>query len=107
MTIGQLVECLTGKVSSLAGSEGDGTAFNTAITVDSVARVLHSMGYQVRWGWGVLLAWCGCGWVGGWVVGCHGWGERGGGGEVRFIPTYLSPLHHSHSGTATRRCTRA
>lgn len=48
MTIGQLVECLTGKVSSLAGSEGDGTAFNTAITVDSVARVLHSMGYQVR-----------------------------------------------------------
>jgi len=47
MTIGQLVECLTGKVSSLAGSEGDGTAFNTAITVDSVARVLHSMGYQV------------------------------------------------------------
>lgn len=48
MTIGQLVECLTGKVSSLAGSEGDGTAFNTAITVDSVARVLHSMGYQVN-----------------------------------------------------------
>ena len=47
MTIGQLVECLTGKVSSLAGSEGDGTAFNTAITVDSVAKVLHSMGYQV------------------------------------------------------------
>jgi len=46
MTIGQLVECLTGKVSSLAGSEGDGTAFNTSLTVDNVARVLHSLGYQ-------------------------------------------------------------
>jgi DNA-directed RNA polymerase II subunit RPB2 len=46
MTIGQLVECLTGKVSSIAGSEGDGTAFNTHITVDRVASVLHSQGYQ-------------------------------------------------------------
>lgn len=46
MTIGQLVECLTGKVAALSGTEGDGTAFNTKITVDAVAQQLHKMGFQ-------------------------------------------------------------
>lgn len=46
MTIGQLVECLTGKVASLSGNEGDGTAFNTKITVDDVAKQLHKLGFQ-------------------------------------------------------------
>jgi len=46
MTIGQLVECLTGKVAALSGHEGDATAFNTAITVESVASQLHRKGYQ-------------------------------------------------------------
>lgn len=77
MTIGQLVECLTGKVSSMAGSEGDGTAFNTAITVDSVARVLHSMGYQVR---GVVLGRVCVVWLWLWVGRERG-GKTGGGRE--------------------------
>jgi len=46
MTIGQLVECLTGKVAALSGHEGDATAFNTAITVESVASQLHRKGFQ-------------------------------------------------------------
>lgn len=46
MTIGQLVECLTGKVAALFGGEGDATAFNSAVTVEGVADKLHKLGYQ-------------------------------------------------------------
>eukprot|EP00968_Pinguiococcus_pyrenoidosus_P001842 scaffold91_cov254-Pinguiococcus_pyrenoidosus.AAC.9 len=45
MTIGQLIECLMGKVSSKAGSEADATAF-AEVTVDDVSKVLHKIGYQ-------------------------------------------------------------
>lgn len=45
MTIGQLIECLVGKVATRHGKEGDGTPF-TSLTVDDVQNRLHSMGYQ-------------------------------------------------------------
>lgn len=70
MTIGQLIECLLGKVraccllqaprslptpapararcvqvASLRGFEGDSTAF-TDVNVDSISRELHSLGFQ-------------------------------------------------------------
>ncbi|KAL0224973.1 hypothetical protein RCL1_002885 [Eukaryota sp. TZLM3-RCL] len=46
MTIGQLVECLLGKVSSLTGAEGDGTPFEPTYTVKSISDRLHDSGYQ-------------------------------------------------------------
>ena len=45
MTIGQLVECLLGKVSALAGTEGDSTPF-ADFNVAEVSSKLHSLGYQ-------------------------------------------------------------
>lgn len=54
MTIGQLIECLLGKVGALSGKEGDGTAFND-LTVDDISRDLHNAGYQKR-GFEVRLA---------------------------------------------------
>lgn len=45
MTIGQLVECLLGKVSAITGDEGDATPF-TSVTVDAIAKTLHKCGYQ-------------------------------------------------------------
>ena len=45
MTIGQLIECLMGKVAAMAGKEADSTAFSDA-TVDKVAEALHNTGYQ-------------------------------------------------------------
>jgi DNA-directed RNA polymerase II subunit RPB2 len=47
MTIGQLVECLQGKVSALTGVEGDGTPF-TDLTVEAISEKLHEFGYQKR-----------------------------------------------------------
>ena len=47
MTIGQLVECLLGKVAALRGMEGDATPF-TDVTVEVVSNALHNMGYQRR-----------------------------------------------------------
>jgi DNA-directed RNA polymerase II subunit RPB2 len=47
MTIGQLVECVMGKVAALMGEEGDATPFTEA-SVDSFCDALHKCGYQQR-----------------------------------------------------------
>lgn len=46
MTVGHLVECLLGKVSSILGNEGDATPFMESLTVDSISSVLKEFGYQ-------------------------------------------------------------
>lgn len=46
MTIGHLIECVLGKVCTLAGEEGDGTAFTGDITVEAVADELKKYGYD-------------------------------------------------------------
>lgn len=49
MTIGQLIECLLGKVSSLNGTEGNGTPFPVAENiVDEISAQLHELRYQKR-----------------------------------------------------------
>ena len=45
MTIGHMVECLSSKVASLTGVEGDATPFNNQKYVD-IANQLHERGYQ-------------------------------------------------------------
>ena len=47
MTIGHLIECLLGKVSALAGTEGDATPFSD-LTVEEVSRQLLTLGFQPR-----------------------------------------------------------
>lgn len=47
MTIGQLVECLMGKVAVFEGKEGDATPF-TDVTVDNISSQLHRHGFQSR-----------------------------------------------------------
>lgn len=46
MTIGQLIECLLGKVSAITGSEGDATPFDSSVRRFSTK--LHELGYQHR-----------------------------------------------------------
>jgi len=48
MTIGQLVECLLGKVAALSGEEGDATPFDTSKNVHVISEWLHREGYQRR-----------------------------------------------------------
>lgn len=45
MTIGQLIECVFGKVGTLAGAELDATPFRK-ITVENISEVLEKMGYN-------------------------------------------------------------
>ncbi|GAA0158956.1 DNA-directed RNA polymerase [Lithospermum erythrorhizon] len=47
MTVGQLIECLMGKVAAHMGKEGDATPF-TDVTLDNISRALHKCGYQKR-----------------------------------------------------------
>ncbi|PWA70974.1 DNA-directed RNA polymerase family protein [Artemisia annua] len=47
MTVGQLMECIMGKVSAQMGKDGDATPF-TDVTVDNISRVLHKCGYQMH-----------------------------------------------------------
>lgn len=52
MTIGQLIECLLGKVSAINGTEGDATPF-TNVTVEDIAKRLLESGYQPH-GWELM-----------------------------------------------------
>nr|CAB3493885.1 unnamed protein product [Digitaria exilis] len=47
MTIGQLIECIMGKVAAHMGREGDATPF-TDVTVDNISKALHKCNYQMR-----------------------------------------------------------
>ncbi|THG13649.1 hypothetical protein TEA_007388 [Camellia sinensis var. sinensis] len=47
MTVGQLIECIMGKVAAHVGKEGDATPF-TDVTLDNISKALHKCGYQMR-----------------------------------------------------------
>ncbi|KAG9447823.1 hypothetical protein H6P81_013951 [Aristolochia fimbriata] len=47
MSIGQLIECVMGKVAAEVGKEGDATPF-TEVTVDGICKRLHECGFQMR-----------------------------------------------------------
>jgi DNA-directed RNA polymerase beta subunit len=46
MTIGQLIECVCGKVCSLKGEIGDGTPFKYENPIEKISENLFKMGYQ-------------------------------------------------------------
>jgi len=48
MTIGQLIECLLGKLAAMLGDEGDATPFTDDVTVNRISEELHKCGYQHR-----------------------------------------------------------
>jgi len=48
MTVGQLIECLMGKLVAILGQEGDGTAFNNQVSAQAIANMLHDYGYQAH-----------------------------------------------------------
>lgn len=45
MTVGQLIECLVGKVSAIRGHETDGTPFNKP-NIEAYKDILESLGYE-------------------------------------------------------------
>ena len=45
MTIGQLIECLVGKVSAIRGHETDGTPFNYP-DIEAIKDALEKLGYE-------------------------------------------------------------
>ena len=45
MTVGQLVECLIGKVSAIKGMEADGTSFNE-LDIEKIKDDLEKLGYE-------------------------------------------------------------
>ncbi|ELP88990.1 DNA-directed RNA polymerase II subunit RPB2, putative [Entamoeba invadens IP1] len=55
MTVGQLVECLLGKVGALVGDVQNGTPFQPGLTVDVISDRLHKLKYQ-RWGYEALFS---------------------------------------------------
>ncbi|KAI8374826.1 DNA-directed RNA polymerase II subunit RPB2 [Blakeslea trispora] len=77
MTIGHLVECLLGKVSTLTGNEGDATPF-TDVTVEAISQALESQGYQSR----------------GFEVMYNGFTGRKLNAQVFLGPTYYQRLKH-------------
>jgi DNA-directed RNA polymerase II subunit RPB2 len=46
MTVGQLLECVMGKVGCMDGKMKDATAFNNQVTPESLFEALHKSGYQ-------------------------------------------------------------
>lgn len=48
MTIGQLIECIMGKVGTLVGKFGMASPFMDEISVESISDALHNVGYQKR-----------------------------------------------------------
>ena len=46
MTIGQLLECLSGKLGSLKGEFINSTAFNKDVNIDDMFNQMHKLGYQ-------------------------------------------------------------
>ncbi|KAI9319066.1 DNA-directed RNA polymerase II subunit RPB2 [Dichotomocladium elegans] len=77
MTIGHLIECLLGKVSTLTGNEGDATPF-TEVTVEAISQALAAQGYQQR----------------GFEVMYNGFTGRKLNAQVFLGPTYYQRLKH-------------